>query len=318
MTNQAESHGFERKVAMITSLGVVALLVFLLIRNQEFADPNLVVIARILMSLAVAVIGATIPGFLNLEWNLKGLAIRAGGALALFVLTFMLTPKVIKVEEQNTNEENIAPLEQPELLSLNKLLGLVIPTASAQETNISPVYVRSALKGMSEGQRSNYDIILSNDSDEQILLTRFRVKWIYVRGPFSSVNYGAAIKPTAKYSLTMFIDPDNPRTLCERLQAMYPPILMPPKNESGPSITNIRIEMLYSFEGSRINWHPSTPWDVYYKVEIIDEKDRVVETLTQSWKEGTFDKPFDEIVSNVASDDVSEGERMTICDGKKS
>ncbi|PTY38580.1 hypothetical protein BGP77_11585 [Saccharospirillum sp. MSK14-1] len=311
-------NSFERKVATFTSIGVIALLVFLLIRNQEFADPNLVVIARILMSLAVAVIGATIPGFLNLDWNLKGLVVRAGGALALFVLTFISTPKVIQVEKGTIEEDEISPLVQPALISMQKLISFIVPAVNAEEIAASPVYVRSALKGVSEAQRSDYDIILSNNSDEQILLTSFRVKWIYIRGPFSSVNYGAAIKPIAQYSLPLFIDPDNAKILCRRKQAMYPPILMPPRNESGPSITNVRIEMLYSFEGSRIDWHPSTPWDVYYKVEIIDEKDRVIEVLSQSWNEGSLEAPFESIILNIAPDNISEKEMLEICDGKKS
>jgi hypothetical protein len=76
-------------------------LVFLLVgwvvvRNQPFADPNLVVLFRTVLSVAVATLGATIPGFLNLDWKGKGLAVRAGGALALLVLTFVWSPNVVK------------------------------------------------------------------------------------------------------------------------------------------------------------------------------------------------------------------------------
>jgi hypothetical protein len=50
------------------------------------------------LSLSIAVLGATVPGFLNVGWSGRGLAIRAGGALALFVLTFLLTPQIVQQE----------------------------------------------------------------------------------------------------------------------------------------------------------------------------------------------------------------------------
>ena len=44
-------------------------------------------------------LGATIPGFLQVGWNGKGFAIRAGGALALFIATYLLAPSVVKEPE---------------------------------------------------------------------------------------------------------------------------------------------------------------------------------------------------------------------------
>jgi len=49
---------------------------------------------RILLSLGVAIFGAVIPGFLKINLTWKGVVIRAGGALALFLLTFFFTPKI--------------------------------------------------------------------------------------------------------------------------------------------------------------------------------------------------------------------------------
>jgi len=68
---------------------------FLVVRNQPFHDPNLVVLIRTVLSTAVAVLGATIPGFLHIDLAARGVAIRAGGALALFVLTFFFSPGVL-------------------------------------------------------------------------------------------------------------------------------------------------------------------------------------------------------------------------------
>lgn len=95
MTKATHVSGFERMLVAVTSVFIVALVAYLVIRNEPIADQNLVVMVRILISLAVSVLGAVIPGFLNVSWKGSGLAIRAGGALALFVLTFALTPQVL-------------------------------------------------------------------------------------------------------------------------------------------------------------------------------------------------------------------------------
>ena len=42
-------------------------MLYLVVRNEPFRDPNLVVIARTILSLSIAVLGATVPGFLNID-----------------------------------------------------------------------------------------------------------------------------------------------------------------------------------------------------------------------------------------------------------
>src|SRR5215467_3226754 len=91
----------DRIAATIAALVIVGLTVFLLIRNEPIADPRLFFALRVVLSFSAAVLGATIPGFLNLKWSGAGFVIRAGGALALFVLTFVYTPDLVK--DQNTS-----------------------------------------------------------------------------------------------------------------------------------------------------------------------------------------------------------------------
>jgi hypothetical protein len=79
----------------VAALIVVGGSIYSIIRNEPFEDQNLVVITRIIISFSMAILGATVPGFLNLTWRGGGLIVRAGGALALFVLTFVYTPKVL-------------------------------------------------------------------------------------------------------------------------------------------------------------------------------------------------------------------------------
>lgn len=85
----------DRIGALLAALVVVGLAVFLLVRNEAIADPRLFFVLRVVLSFSMAVLGATIPGFLHLKWTGGGLAVRAGGALALFALTFMYTPDLV-------------------------------------------------------------------------------------------------------------------------------------------------------------------------------------------------------------------------------
>src|SRR5712671_2264903 len=107
-TNQAPLQ-FDRIAATCAALVVVGLAVFLLVRNEEIADPRLFFVLRVVVSFATATLGATIPGFLELGWSGRGLAIRAGGALALFVLTFLYTPDLATKQGQGGHVTISAP-----------------------------------------------------------------------------------------------------------------------------------------------------------------------------------------------------------------
>lgn len=100
---------FDRVAATLAALVVVGLAVFLLVRNQPIADPRLFFVMRVVLSFSTAVLGATIPGFLDLRWSGSGLAVRAGGALALFVLTFVYTPDLVPDQGGKTSTTISAP-----------------------------------------------------------------------------------------------------------------------------------------------------------------------------------------------------------------
>ena len=100
---------FERMAATCAALVVIALVAFLLIRNQPIADPRLFLALRIILSLGVAVFGATVLGFLEVGWSGSGLAVRAGGALALFVPTFLYTPDLVLTHDQGGQTTISAP-----------------------------------------------------------------------------------------------------------------------------------------------------------------------------------------------------------------
>lgn len=89
---------FERRVALFTGVVIVFFVLFLVYRDQPFSDPDLVVILRITLSLAIAVLGATIPGVLDVKYDTQGVMIRAAGALGLFVISFFGTPSVTSLK----------------------------------------------------------------------------------------------------------------------------------------------------------------------------------------------------------------------------
>ena len=102
-TSSQRSPQFDRIAATCAALVVVGLAVFLLVRNEEIADPRLFFLLRVVLSFSTATLGATIPGFLEIGWSGRGLAIRAGGALALFVLTFLYTPDLATKQGQGAH-----------------------------------------------------------------------------------------------------------------------------------------------------------------------------------------------------------------------
>jgi hypothetical protein len=112
----APSLQFDRIAATVAALVVVGLAVFLLVRNQAIADPRLFFVLRVVLSFSAATLGATIPGFLTVRWSGHGLAIRAGGAIALFALTFVYTPDLVvdqDISKNKINQSSSGPLSPP-------------------------------------------------------------------------------------------------------------------------------------------------------------------------------------------------------------
>lgn len=54
-----------------------------------------------------------------------------------------------------------------------------------------PMKVLRILEGKSEDQASRiFDLVLANESDVQIMLTRFEIRWHYYHGMLSSIDHG--------------------------------------------------------------------------------------------------------------------------------
>lgn len=95
---------WEKITAVAVAFFIVGLISFLVIRDRPFSDLNFVIFVRILLSLSCSILGAVVPRFLQVDMRKKGLVIRAGGALALFITTFFFTPSVISsTQKPETN-----------------------------------------------------------------------------------------------------------------------------------------------------------------------------------------------------------------------
>jgi len=111
--NNHQSFTLERVAAILSALLVLSVVAFLLIRNTPISDPILGFALRLILSLSTAILGATVPGFLRITWQGKGLAIRAGGALALFALAFVYTPTPTSSSSPKVDQSSTGPMSPP-------------------------------------------------------------------------------------------------------------------------------------------------------------------------------------------------------------
>jgi hypothetical protein len=128
---------FERRVALFTGVGIICLIAFLVIRNKPFADPNLAIYVRIILSLAIAVLGATVIGNgLKLDFNALGFSIRGVGAAALFVICYFASPKA-EILNLNLPEPEVSVIQVKQI----DFRSQAAPDKDEQTRLQSPVYI---------------------------------------------------------------------------------------------------------------------------------------------------------------------------------
>src|SRR5262245_52662616 len=87
-------HQVERYVALGTAVFIVIFCAAVIWRNTPVEVVSTAVYMRILLSVACGVLGGTISGFLNVQFDVSGLAVRGVGGVGLAVLTYVYTPTV--------------------------------------------------------------------------------------------------------------------------------------------------------------------------------------------------------------------------------
>lgn len=134
----------ERIIATVTGAAIIFFTMYLVGRNAPFASPDLARMMRIILSLGIGIIGGTIPGFLNVSYNGAGLAVRAGGALALFVITYFGSPNVDSlhlgepiVETSAAPQIDIRTIASPYLADDERLAANTVITVPLHVRNIN-------------------------------------------------------------------------------------------------------------------------------------------------------------------------------------
>lgn len=101
----------ERRVGLAVGVIIIFFVMYLVARNEPFASPALYQLVRIIISLAMGTLVATIPGFLGVKLDQPGLSIRAGGGAAAFLLTFFFSPGSMPALEPPNGKLSLYPLK---------------------------------------------------------------------------------------------------------------------------------------------------------------------------------------------------------------
>jgi DNA-binding MarR family transcriptional regulator len=141
------------EVVFISAFGVI-FIVTLLVLAVLFPHPTAfqLLVFRTTLALSAAGIAAAIPGFLNLSMDVTGLAVRAGGALAVFVLVYRLNPaRTIAQETQADHSESVSTTprirserensanQAAEIETLEQLVAVVSGLSSNQRRLLSRI-----------------------------------------------------------------------------------------------------------------------------------------------------------------------------------
>jgi hypothetical protein len=91
------------KITMIAAGAVIIFVILCVVVFIPYPSDFQIFVFRIILAIGVAAFGCAIPGFLDIKSKSKLHAIRAGGALALFVIIFLVNPpQLIREKKNNT------------------------------------------------------------------------------------------------------------------------------------------------------------------------------------------------------------------------
>jgi len=169
-----ESFTFERRISVSTAVIIVSVVVYLVIRNQPFTDLNLIILLRIILAVSMGIIGATIPGFLTIEYSAKGVVIRAAGALALTIICYFGTPKV-DVLNLKLPPATIK-IEVPKKVDVR---SSVSPDEGIENQRNAPIYVTVDMTYRNEAQPGYNAFLKGTTIKFTINGTSHELNWLY-------------------------------------------------------------------------------------------------------------------------------------------
>lgn len=147
-------------VIVAFTFGVIALIfLFVIALFIDDHNPLLITISRVTLAIACAGVAAVLPGFINLELTPRtNIAVRAGGALAVFVLVYLVSPAGLL----NTNSGLCSVPESPD--------DDYMPTVNAWLGKIDAGDIESAYASASASTREEYTFDLFKNVYEEYLL----------------------------------------------------------------------------------------------------------------------------------------------------
>jgi hypothetical protein len=217
--------------------------------------------------------------------------------LATLFVVLVIVGIALWAPPQSVNHE-ISPLNEPVTeVAVPKPVPATIRAASGPVTrsDLSEVsqglVVEEVLKGAehppADDASRTFDITVLNPTDRQIFVKAFDVRWAYYTGWELAIDHGEALRPVEKYILQLSIDTDQPypKVQTER-EPLSPLLVLPPKNESGPSITTFRVQLHYVLDG-RLDYHPCSDWDIFVNLNLVDGTGNQTPVLSKfSWRRG--------------------------------
>lgn len=120
----------ERLVALGLAVVIVGTVIYLILRGKPFEDAGLLGLLRIILSVALGIFASSMAGFLNIDYKVRGLRIRAAAGFAVFLVTYFGSPSVpslnlripeAKISAANPSRFEIRPDIFPELTATNWL-----------------------------------------------------------------------------------------------------------------------------------------------------------------------------------------------------
>lgn len=133
----------ERLIGIGVGVGVVIFVMALIWRDRPFASPDLARMARIILSLGMAAIGATIPGFLRVDYRLGGAVMRATGGFGMFLVSFFGSPHVESLKLGTANLE-LSPI------GMIEFRAVAAPETLADLDLAAPTGITIYLKGVNK------------------------------------------------------------------------------------------------------------------------------------------------------------------------
>lgn len=189
--------------------------------------------------------------------------------------------------------QTITPLKNPELIlprGPRSWLPSLIGPARASDGSSPRLRLRAVMVSEESPGKKLFDIILSNTSKEQVILTTLKARWLYLSGHLASIQTAVSLRPTEKYHIDLKIHRHQSGTLLGADVAMSPMVVIPPAAESGPGIFSFRLEVVYSFPAgdsfSRSSGTHAFQWDLLYDISIVDEYNQQTELVSRSWNNG--------------------------------